>query len=75
MLLYLWNTHYAMRGGCSSDGSLCGVFFVFTAAGVGYTNWARGAALSFKLLMIIYHSNNITYFIEGIFLWIELLLV
>ena len=45
VLLYLYNTHYAMRGGCSSDGSLCGIFFVFAAAGAGYTNWARSTAL------------------------------
>jgi len=57
------STHYALRGGLSSNGIYCGTFFVFVYVSTGAADWTIGAALSFKLLMIIYHSNN--KFIEG----------
>ena len=47
-------THYAFRGGYSYYGSRCGVFFVaLDYAASGYV-WSRGAALSFKLIIIIF---------------------
>ena len=75
LVLLYHHTHYTLHGAVSSVGAYCGVFSVRVSSAVSDTSWAFGTALSFKLLMIIYHSNNITYFIEGIFLWIELLLV
>ena len=47
-LLYC-SSYYAFRGGDSSAGANCGAFSVAANAGVGFTYWGAGAALSFKL--------------------------
>ena len=52
------NTHYTIRGGTSRYGVGCGTFDVHANNVVGLAVWDLGAALSFKLLIIIYHSSN-----------------
>ena len=42
-------THYACRGGHSSNGTICGAFFVSPGLSVTDKTWHVGAALSFKL--------------------------
>lgn len=48
VLLY-YCTHYACRGGHSSNGTICGAFFVSPGLSVTDKTWHVGAALSFKL--------------------------
>jgi len=41
-------TNYTFRGGASSGGFYCGVFYVGLHRSSGYASWSIGAALSFK---------------------------
>ena len=52
-LLYHMTSYYTMRGGRSSLGVYCGAFFVIANATASNTHWSLGAALSFKLDIII----------------------
>ena len=41
--LFIFCTHYALRGGNSYDGSVCGAFYVYLDVGAGNAVWRRGA--------------------------------
>ena len=47
-------TYYAIHGGYCSYGFYCGVFSIVLSASFSWTNWGDGAALSFKLIIIIF---------------------
>ena len=51
-----------MRGGNSSDGSICGLFCVYLRLGAGTTGWYYGAAL--LLLHIILHVAELLMVIQ-----------
>jgi hypothetical protein len=53
-------SYYTYRGGRSSGGAACGVFFVAADTGAGSTRWYIGAALSFKTYIIIYYIHGET---------------
>ena len=46
--------YYAIHGGYCSYGFYCGVFSIVLSASFSWTNWGDGAALSFKLIIIIF---------------------
>ena len=46
LLYHLRCTHYALRGGLSSNGIYCGTFFIFVYVSTGAADWTIGAALS-----------------------------
>jgi hypothetical protein len=48
------STTYAFRGGFSNIGLACGVFYVHLSVSFSNTGWYRGAALSFKTIVIIF---------------------
>lgn len=43
------STYYLIRGGASSGGAVCGVFYVYARNNASVSDWGLGAALSFKL--------------------------
>lgn len=47
-------THYAICSGNCSNGLVCGVFFVYLGNAFSNAGWYRGAALSFKSIVIIF---------------------
>jgi hypothetical protein len=51
-------THYASRGGCSNNGSYCGVFYVLTTS-FSWDHWDFGAVLSQVHIML-----NVAVFLE-----------
>ena len=47
-------THYAQRGGRSTDSAGCGLFFVAGGSAFSHINWFFGAALSFVLHIMLF---------------------
>lgn len=43
--LLFFYTHYAVRGGASSNSIVCGTFCVYASLTADFSNWGRGAAL------------------------------
>ena len=49
LLYHLKNiVHYAIRGGSSSHGFYCGVFYIGLHSAASGSGWSSGAALSFE---------------------------
>ena len=51
-------SYYAFRGGLSDAGAYCGAFCVSARYSFLYAYWYYGAALSFKLDIIIYYGET-----------------
>ena len=54
------SSYYARHGGCSDYGDGCGVFCIHAYSAANTTGWFVGAALSFKLDIIIYYIHGET---------------
>ena len=46
-------SYYAYRGGPSSDGYSCGMFYIPFNGTPSFANWHRGAALSVHIILIV----------------------
>ena len=46
-------THYPLRGGTSSAGVDCGVFYINARTPASDTGWSRGAALSYDFILCL----------------------
>ena len=54
VVLFYHCTHYDARGGCSDRGSTSGAFNILSNGETSWYDWFRGAALSFKLHIILF---------------------
>lgn len=57
MPTFFFITHYASHGGCSNNGSYCGVFYVLTTS-FSWDHWDFGAALCVHIML------NVAVFLE-----------
>ena len=69
-------SYYAYRGGPSSDGYACGMFYIPFNGTPSFANWHRGAALCVHIILIVVVILTVVHFlVHSLFLFSLLLLI